>query len=46
MRKFLIAAGFALIALAGCNTVKGAGQDVSAAGHEVQKSATEAQESM
>ena len=46
MRKLLIAAGIALLALAGCNTVKGAGKDVSAAGDAVQDEAAEAQNSM
>lgn len=47
MPKILIAAvGLALLALAGCNTVRGAGQDVTAAGHVVQQEATEAQSSM
>jgi entericidin B len=46
MRKLLIVAGVALLALAGCNTVKGAGKDVSAAGDVVQDEATDAQNSM
>jgi len=35
----LMIAGSAMTALAGCNTVSGAGQDVSAAGHAVTNSA-------
>ncbi len=46
MTRILFAAGLALFALAGCNTVKGAGQDVTAAGHAVQEEATDAQHSM
>ena len=46
MPKILIAAALALLALAGCNTVKGAGQDVKAGGQAVQEEATEAQSSM
>lgn len=47
MPKLLIAAvGLALVALAGCNTMKGAGKDVSAAGQAVQQEATETQQSM
>ena len=46
MSKFLLAAGLALMTLAACNTVKGAGKDVTAAGQAVQQEATEAQSSM
>ena len=46
MPKILIAAALALLALAGCNTVKGAGQDVKAAGQAVQEEAAETQSSM
>ena len=46
MPKILIAAALALFALAGCNTVKGAGQDIKAGGAAVQQEATEAQQSM
>jgi predicted small secreted protein len=35
----LMIAGAAMTALAGCNTVAGAGQDVTAAGHAVTNSA-------
>ena len=43
MRKFLIlaAAGAALL-VGGCNTVAGAGKDVSAAGHAVTSTANDA----
>jgi predicted small secreted protein len=43
MRKFLIlaAAGAALL-VAGCNTIAGAGKDVSAAGHAVTSTANDA----
>ncbi|HET9068675.1 MAG TPA: entericidin A/B family lipoprotein [Amaricoccus sp.] len=46
MSKFLLAAGLALMTLAACNTVKGAGKDVTAAGQAVQQEAGEAQSSM
>jgi entericidin B len=46
MSKILIAAGLVLLALAGCNTIKGAGKDVSSAGQAVQEEATETQQSM
>lgn len=42
MPRILIAAGLALLALAGCNTVQGAGKDVSAAGQAMQQEAAEA----
>ncbi len=43
MRKLLILmAATAAIAVAACNTVKGAGQDVSAAGHAVSDTAQDA----
>ena len=44
--KILIAAALALLALAGCNTIKGAGKDIQAGGAAVQEEATEAQRSM
>ena len=46
MSKFLVAAGLALLTLAACNTVKGAGKDITAGGQAVQQEATEAQQSM
>ena len=42
----LMAAGFATLALAGCNTVDGAGQDVQAAGEGVSHAANEAEEEL
>jgi entericidin B len=43
MRKFLIlAAAGAVLLVAGCNTVAGAGKDVSAAGHAVTSTANDA----
>jgi predicted small secreted protein len=37
----LTAIAFAPLLLAGCNTVQGAGQDISKAGHKVEKEAQE-----
>ena len=45
MPKILLVV-LALTGLAACNTVKGAGQDVTAAGHAVQSEASEAQQEM
>ena len=43
MRKFVVLAALAAsLAVAACNTVKGAGQDVSAAGHAVSDTAQDA----
>ncbi|WP_297691606.1 entericidin A/B family lipoprotein [Phenylobacterium sp.] len=43
MRKFVILAALAAsFAVAACNTVKGAGQDVSAAGQAVSQTAQDA----
>jgi predicted small secreted protein len=43
MRKILLWTMLAAsVAIAGCNTVKGAGQDVSAAGHAVSDTAQDA----
>jgi len=42
----LMAAGFAATALAGCNTVDGAGRDIQAAGSGVSHAATEAEEEL
>ncbi|MEN9873123.1 MAG: hypothetical protein RL186_20 [Pseudomonadota bacterium] len=39
----LAAAACALVALSGCNTIKGAGRDVSAGGAAVSKTASEVQ---
>lgn len=44
MPKILIA--FALLALAACNTMKGAGEDVSAAGSAITDGAQETQSEM
>jgi len=46
MPKILLAVSIALLALAGCNTVRGAGQDVEAAGSAVQEQAVETQSDM
>lgn len=35
-----------LFALAGCNTIKGAGQDIEAGGEKVQESAQDVQKNM
>ena len=44
MRKLLVfMAACAAIAVAACNTVEGAGKDVSAAGHAVTSTAQDAQ---
>ena len=44
MRKiFVLAAAAAALAVAACNTVAGAGRDVSAAGHAVTETARDAQ---
>ena len=43
MRKlFLVLAGFASLSIAACNTVEGAGEDVSAAGDAVADTARDA----
>ncbi len=43
MRKILVlAAAAAALAVSACNTVAGAGQDVSAAGHAVTNTASDA----
>lgn len=39
MRLFLLAALPLLVLLAGCNTVAGAGEDLSAAGHAITNTA-------
>ena len=46
MRKIITLAGIGLIfALAGCNTMKGAGQDVQSGGEALSDQATETQRS-
>ncbi len=43
MRKFIVlAAALAAVSVAACNTVSGAGKDVSAAGHAVTDTANDA----
>jgi predicted small secreted protein len=43
MRKLIVlAAAFAVVSVAACNTVAGAGRDVSAAGHAVTDTANDA----
>ncbi|WP_339950877.1 entericidin A/B family lipoprotein [uncultured Albimonas sp.] len=42
----LMAAGFVSTALAGCNTVEGAGRDIQAAGSGVSHVATESEEEL
>jgi predicted small secreted protein len=46
MPRILIAAALALLTLAGCNTIKGAGEDITAGGQAVQEEAADAQSSM
>lgn len=46
MPKILLAAVLAALTLSACNTVKGAGQDMSSAGHTVTKEADKAQDQM
>jgi predicted small secreted protein len=46
MPKILVAAVLAALALSACNTVKGAGKDVSAAGNTVTNEANKAQNEM
>ena len=41
-RIFVLAAALAACAVAACNTLSGAGQDVSAAGHAVSDTANDA----
>jgi predicted small secreted protein len=46
MPRILVAAALALLALAGCNTIEGAGEDITAGGQAVQEEANEAQQAM
>ena len=46
MKKFVLIACAAVVFLAGCNTVKGAGQDISRGGQAVSNTATEVQQNM
>ena len=46
MSKILVATMVALLALAGCNTMRGAGKDVSSAGDAMSNQAAETQSQM
>ncbi|MBC7752373.1 MAG: entericidin A/B family lipoprotein [Candidatus Saccharibacteria bacterium] len=46
MIKVITAVAFATVMLAGCETMKGAGQDVSSAGHVVTDTAKNTQDKM
>lgn len=46
MREILLSAVLAALTLSACNTVKGAGQDMSSAGHAVTSEADKAQDQM
>jgi predicted small secreted protein len=46
MKKLVLIACAAVVFLAGCNTVKGAGQDISRGGQAVSNTATEVQQNM
>ena len=46
MSKILVVAVLAALTLSACNTMKGAGKDVSAAGNTVTNEAAEAQNQM
>ena len=46
MKKLTLLVCAAVIVLAGCNTVKGAGQDISRGGQAVSNTATEVQQNM
>jgi predicted small secreted protein len=46
MIKVITAVAFATVMLAGCETMKGAGQDVSSAGHVVTDAAQNTQDKM
>ena len=46
MKQMLLIACAAVVFLAGCNTVKGVGKDVSRGGQAVTNSATRVQQSM
>ena len=46
MKKLVLAAVVSMLALSACNTISGAGKDVSAAGHAVSNSAENVNEKM
>ena len=46
MKKLVLIACAAVVFLAGCNTVRGAGQDISRGGRAVSNTATEVQQNM
>lgn len=46
MKKLALVACAAIVFLAGCNTVKGAGQDISRGGQAVSGAATDVQNQM
>ena len=46
MKKLVLIACAAVVFLAGCNTVKGAGQDISRGGQAVSNTTTEVQQNM
>ena len=46
MKKLVLAAVVSMLALSACNTISGAGKDVSAAGHAVRNSAETVKEKM
>nr|WP_314270862.1 entericidin A/B family lipoprotein [uncultured Kingella sp.] len=46
MKKLVLAAVVSMLALSACNTISGAGKDVSAAGHAVSNSAETVKEKM
>lgn len=46
MKIWIASALTALFALAGCNTIKGAGQDIEAGGEKVQEAAEEVKKDM
>ena len=46
MKKLVLAAVVSMLALSACNTISGAGKDVSAAGHAVSNSAETVKEKL
>ena len=46
MKNLVLAAVVSMLALSACNTISGAGKDVSAAGHAVSNSAETVKEKM
>ncbi len=46
MKKLLLLVCASVVILAGCNTVKGAGKDISKGGQAVSNTATEVQQNM